>query len=100
MGLNTGCWKPGKVYTNAPIAGVIVSIFLQPGGSDTLGYTVSWAAENALNVAVTLVITCVMPATGLNSVTMTVQPGAISPTKTWTFSPLAKNFQLGAQTRS
>ena len=98
MGLNTACWKPGRTYTNTPIAGLIVQIFLQPGGSDTLGYTISWAAENALNVAVRLVITCVMPVTGLMSVSMNVDPGVITTTQTWTVSTEATNFQLGAQT--
>ena len=49
MGLNIGCWKPSRTYTMTPVPGLIVSIFLQPGGSDGR-YTVSWAAENALNV--------------------------------------------------
>ena len=98
MGLNTACWKPGRTYTITPIAGLIVEMFMQPGGSDALGYTVSWAAENALNVAVNIVFTYVIPVTGLMSVSLNVEPGVITNTQTWTVSPEAKNWQLGAQT--
>jgi hypothetical protein len=98
MGLNTGCWKAGRTYANSPIAGLIVATYLQPGGSSTLGYTVSWAAENARNVAVRLVISYVLPNSRQPSVhILIVQPGAISPTTNWNFPEGATNFQLGAE---
>ena len=75
MGLNTGCWKTGRTYTMTPIAGLVISIFLQPGGNADLGYTVAWAAENALNVVVSIVVTFLMPNSGQSTVTMSTHPG-------------------------
>ena len=82
-----------------PIAGLIVSIFLQPGGNADLGYTAAWAAENALNVAVSIVVTFLMPNSGQSTVTMTTNPGTISLTNYWTFPEGASNFQLAAITQ-
>jgi hypothetical protein len=93
--LNTGCWQPSRTYTLTPIAGLVVSTFLQPGGNADIGYTVSWAAENALNVAVNLIISFLSPgADDTTRVTMTIQPGAISPTRNWIFPEGASNFRL------
>ena len=97
MGLNTGCWKAGKTYTNSPITGLVVSIFLQPGGSPALGYTVSWAAENALDVAVRIMFTFLQPNNGGRStVAMTLRAGDISSTLNWSFPAGSTAFQLAA----
>ena len=81
-----------------PIEGFIVQIFMQPGGSAAVGYTVSWAAENALNVAVQLAIKFVLPNSVPTTVTTTLQPGQISNTQVFTFPEGTTNFQLGART--
>ena len=95
--LDTGCWKAGRTYTVTPLQGLVISTFLQPGGSDTLGYTVSWAAENALNVAVRIVLTYVLPNNGgRTTLGMTVEPGAITPTSNWNFLAGSTNFQVTA----
>ena len=97
MGLNTACWSPGKTYTMSPIPGVVVSMFLQPGGSDTLGYTVSWAAENALDVAVRIVLTYILPNNGQRTASsLLVQNGVITPTKNWNFVAGSNNFEVSA----
>jgi hypothetical protein len=97
MGLYTACWKAGRTYTVTPIAGVVISTFLQPGGSDVLGYTVSWAAENALNVAVSIILTFILPNNGgPSTVRMMVQPGVITPTSNWNFPAGSTNFQVAA----
>ena len=57
-------------------------------------YTVAWAAENALNVVVNVIVSFFLPHAGQTSVTMTIQPGVISATNTWTFPEGATNFQL------
>ena len=99
LGLNTGCWKAGKTYTITPIPGVIVSTFLQPGGSDTLGYTVSWAAENALNEAIRVVLTFVLPNNGgTPAYGLEVAAGVITPTSNWNFPSGATNFKIAAGT--
>jgi hypothetical protein len=100
MGLNTGCWKTGRTYTMTPIAGLVISIFLQPGGNAALGYTVYWAAENALNVAVSVVVTFLLPKSGQTTVIMNVLPGSISLTNTWIFPEGATNVQLAAISQS
>ena len=99
LGLNTACWKAGRTYTMVPIPGLIVSIFLQPGGStSTLGNTVSWAAENALNVAIRVLITFVLPNNdGSSTVRLDVNPGTITPTNNWKFPAGSTNFQLAAR---
>ena len=95
LGLNTGCWKAGKTYSITPVQGVLASIFLQPGGSTILGYTVSWAAENALNVAMRLLLTYALPNNGgPMTVSLTVEPGDITSTYTWNFPAGSSNFQL------
>ena len=81
-GLNTGCWKLGRTYTVSPFAGLVISTFLQPGGNADIGYTVSWAAENALNVAIRVVVRFILPDHGPTQVTMTVPSGAITRTYT------------------
>jgi hypothetical protein len=93
--LNTACWKAGKTYTVTPVQGVVVSTFLQPGGSTVLGYTVSWAAENALNVAMRLLVTYVLPNNGgPMEEGLTVEPGVITSTNNWNFPAGATNFKL------
>jgi hypothetical protein len=96
LGLNTGCWKAGRTYTITPVQGLIVSTFLQPGGSTILGYTVSWAAENALDVAMRILVTFVLPTGGSSTVGLTVQPGVITSTNNWNFPSGASNFQVVA----
>jgi hypothetical protein len=97
LGLNTACWKAGRTYTMTPLQGLVVSTFLQPGGNEALGYTVSWAAENALNAAVRVVLTYVLPNNGDRATLgMTVEPGAISPTTNWNFPAGSTNFQVAA----
>ena len=84
-----------------PLPGLIVSIFLQPGGNADIGYTVSWAAENALNVAVNVAITFLLPNAPdqrPTAVAMVVQPGSITPTYNWVFPEGATNFQIAAHT--
>ena len=99
MGLNTGCWKAGRTYSNSPITGLIVATYLQPGGSSTLGYTVSWAAENALNVAIRVLIAYTLPDNGgPSATTLDVEPGVITSTRNWQFPVGATNFQLAART--
>ena len=83
----------------SPIPGLVVSTFLQPGGSTDLGYTVSWAAENALNVAIRLVLTFILPNNGGSWTTgMTVNAGDISSTSSWRFPAGSTNFQIAATT--
>ena len=97
LGLNTACWKVVKTYTITPIQGLVISIFMQPGGSDLLGYTVSWAAENAVNVAMKVLLTFSLPNDGgPSSVSLTVDPGVITPTRTWKFPAGSYNFQIAA----
>ena len=97
LGLNTGCWKAGRTYTISPVQGLVVSTFLQPGGSTVLGYTVSWAAENALNVAMRVLVTFTLPNNGgPSTVGLTVQPGVITSTNNWDFPAGASNFQVVA----
>ena len=97
MGLNIACWTSGKTYTMTPIPGVVVSMFLQPGSSDTLGYTVSWAAENALDVAVRIVLTYILPNNGQRTASsLLVQNGVITPTKNWNFVAGSNNFEVSA----
>jgi hypothetical protein len=94
LGLNTGCWKAGRTYTVTPVQGIIVSTFLQPG-STVLGSTVSWAAENALNVAMRLLLTYVLPDNGgSTTVSLTVEPGEITSTYNWNFPAGSTNFLL------
>ena len=80
----------------SPITGLVVSIFLQPGGNAAIGHTVAWAIENALNVAISVAITFLMPNSGQTTVTTTVPPGGITPTHTWTFPEGSSNFQIAA----
>jgi hypothetical protein len=97
MGLNTGCWTAGKTYTMSPITGLVVSMFLQPGGNAYDGYSVAWAAENVLNVAINVIVTFIRPESGgQTTVTMVVTPGSVTPTNTWIFPEGASNFQLAA----
>jgi hypothetical protein len=96
MSLNTGCWEASRTYTVSPIPGLVISTFLQPGGNAVIGYTVAWAAENALNVAISAVISFISPHAGRTTVSMVIQPGVISPTYTWVFPEGASNFQLAA----
>jgi hypothetical protein len=99
MGLNTACWSPGKTYSVSPIPGLVVSTFLQPGGSTALGYTVSWAAENALDVAIRIIVTFILPNDGgRRTVSMSIRPGDISTTLNWQFPAGSTNFQLAATT--
>ena len=101
MGLNTACWRTSKTYTMTPLQGLIVSIFLQPGGNADIGHTVSWAAENALNVAVNVAITFLSPNApnqAPTAVAMIVPPGIITPTYNWVFPEGASNFQIAAHT--
>ena len=98
MGLNTACWSPGKTYTLSPIQGLVVSTFLQPGGSTTLGNTISWAAENTLNVAVRIVLSFVLPNNGgPSTTTLTVFAGVVTPTVNWIIPAGSTNFQVLAQ---
>ena len=73
-------------------------MFLQPGGSDTLGYSVSWAAENALDVAIRLVVTFFLPNGPQTTVGMTVRAGIISSTLIWRFPAGSNSFQMAAST--
>jgi hypothetical protein len=97
--MNTACWKPSRTYTMTPIPGLIVSTFLQPGGNAVIGYTVAWAVENALSVAVNVVISFILPHAGQTTVNVAIQPGVIlSPTYYWTFPEGSSNFRLDATT--
>ena len=98
--LNTACWQTSKTYTMTPLQGVVVSIFLQPTGStSTYGNIISWAVENALNVAIRVLIAYTLPDNGgPSATTLDVEPGVITSTRNWQFPVGATNFQLAART--